>query len=200
MCLLIESIRIEEGRPQLLDYHNRRMNHSRATLFGEKDEIDLHDYIPIDLPNDQLLKWRIVYEKDVVLSEIALYKPREIYKLKLIHAGDITYRHKYLERNELDRLYAQRGDADEVILINLQGQITDAYYFSLVFEKNAQYHAPNSYLLPSVMRSYLLNEERIKEHDINVNDILDYEKIHLVNALNPLGSLYLNVNNETIIY
>jgi len=200
MCLLVESIRIEEGKPQLLDHHNRRLNSSRAILFGAFDKIDLNDHMPDNIPNNQVLKWRVVYGKDVVSSETAVYQPKIIDKLKLVDSGITLYDHKYLERIELNKLYDKKGDADEIIMINAQGEITDAYYFSLVFEKNSQYFTPQSFMLPSVMRSYLLDEKIILQRQITIHDLYDYERIHLINALNPLGCQYLNINTETIIY
>jgi 4-amino-4-deoxychorismate lyase len=199
MSLLVESIRIEEGRPLLLDYHNKRLNYSRASLFGVTDLIDLHDYIPTDLQDEKVLKWRVVYGKTIELNEVAPYHQKTVFTLKIVDAGAICYDYKYLLRPELDRLFDQKGIAEEVIMINSKGLVTDAYYYSLVFEKNRQYYTPSSYLLPSVMRSYLMDKSILEVRTISAIDIDYYERIHLINALNPLGSQCLEINSNTIL-
>ena len=198
MSLLVESIRIEEGRPHLLDYHNKRLNHSRATLFGSTDYIDLHDYIPTDLHENNLMKWRVLYDEAIIHHEVLPYHRKPFLKLKIVDSGNICYDHKYLERSKLDRLYTQKDIADEIIMINSQGLVTDAYYYSLVFEKNELFYTPCSYLLPSIMRCFLLDSNLLEVRTINAQDIFFYDRIHLINALNPLGSQSLEINSDSI--
>ena len=44
MCLLIETIKIENNKIYNINYHNLRMNKARKDLFNSKDFIDLSGY------------------------------------------------------------------------------------------------------------------------------------------------------------
>ncbi|MBK6364984.1 MAG: hypothetical protein IPF52_16435 [Saprospiraceae bacterium] len=49
-------------------------------------------------------------------------------------ADDIEYPYKWVERPELDEVFRQRGNTDEIINIR-KGWVTDAYYYNLVLKK-----------------------------------------------------------------
>ncbi|MBK8371293.1 MAG: hypothetical protein IPL20_08025 [Saprospiraceae bacterium] len=54
-------------------------------------------------------------------------------------ADDIEYPYKWVERPELDEVFRQKGNADEIIIIR-KGWVTDAYYYNLVFEKMVNFY------------------------------------------------------------
>ncbi|MBK8853841.1 MAG: hypothetical protein IPN10_06890 [Saprospiraceae bacterium] len=71
-----------------------------------------------------------------IIREIT-YKPYfypVINSLAIMTADDIEYPYKWVERPELDEVFRQKGNADEIIIIR-KGWVTDAYYYNLVFEK-----------------------------------------------------------------
>ena len=61
MSLLLETIRIADGIPQNLGYHQRRVDRSRAALFSSDGRLDLSALrILRDLPAG-IFRWRIIY-------------------------------------------------------------------------------------------------------------------------------------------
>ncbi|HMS70680.1 MAG TPA: aminotransferase class IV [Saprospiraceae bacterium] len=199
MCQLLESIRIENGKVRLMDWHNARAERSMADLFGIRQKMDMRKYIVLDQDHKQdIHKCRIVYGKHGVEKvEISTYPPRIIQKIKIVEGGNISYPYKTLERPALDRLYGQRGQHDEICILNSEGFVTDAYYFNFVFEVGGSYFTPSHALLPGVMKAYLEFHNRITQTAIHVDDIHKFERVHLINAMNPLGKISLFSANLT---
>ena len=93
MCLLLETIKIENGEIRNLEYHNRRFNASRNALFGDStdpgghgipageminrngmDFVDLYGLI--NLPDDMaagIIKCRILYRYLIEKIEFQFY-------------------------------------------------------------------------------------------------------------------------------
>lgn len=191
---LVETIRIEDGRVMHIDYHNDRCNKSRVALFNSKRNINLRSYIK---PNEEhqvgIFKCRVIYGKKVESVEITPSPKRVIDSFKLINEVNIIkYGHKLLERKALDELYDKRGNADEIIILQNE-LVTDAYYFNLVFESKEEMITPRFPLLKGTTRAYLLDHHMIEVGDIHMSEILSFEKVHFINALNPLGNLFVEL-------
>jgi 4-amino-4-deoxychorismate lyase len=140
-------------------------------------------------------KCRFLYNAKNYAIELQKYDRRKIVSLKVIHtAAETNYDFKTIVRKKLDDLFALRDSCDEIIIVK-NGLVTDAYYYNLVFEKQGKYYTPKQPLLKGVMRSALLQENCIIPMDIRVEDIYNFEKIHLINALNPLGYLEVGVRD-----
>lgn len=196
MSLLVETIRIENGKIRLIDLHNERANRSRKILFGETKKLDLRKHL-LNVPklDSELVKCRILYGTEVQSVEFSVYKRRDIKKVQFIDGGDISYKFKYALRPELDALFGQRENGiDEICIIDKRGFITDAYYYNYVFEKDGQYFTPDTNLLDGIMRTYLLQRKKLTVIPIHIKDIQKFENIHLINALNPLGQIVLKTS------
>jgi 4-amino-4-deoxychorismate lyase len=140
-------------------------------------------------------KCRFLYNAKNYAIELQNYDRRKIVSLKVIYTSfETTYDFKTIVRKKLDNLFALRASCDEIIIVK-NGLVTDAYYYNLVFEKQGKFYTPTQPLLKGVMRSALLQENRIIPMDISVDDISNFEKIHLINALNPLGYLEVGVRD-----
>lgn len=184
MCLLIESIKIKEGNPVHLAYHQKRMNKSRKEYWGCEDEIVLTDSLfSTSLPG--LVKVRLLYEKKILNRQYIPYQFPVIRSLKVIEADAIEYAHKYADRSSLKSLFLQKEEADDILIVK-NGQVTDTYFCNVVFERNNRFYTPSSYLLPGTQRQFLLDHGRIQERDILLEDIFTYERVHLINAMMDL--------------
>ena len=187
MSLLVESIKIYNGRIYNIALHEARANQARAALWGINQKIDLRKHIIIpDTCKTGLVKCRVSYDTSIREITFVPYSVRQIKTLKIIETGeDLHYGYKWADRPQLDRLYGLREDCDEIIIVQ-HGLVTDAYYYNLVFEKEGRYYTPMKPLLAGVQRAHLLKSGKITPIEIAASQIDEYNRIHLINALTPM--------------
>lgn len=196
MSQLVESIKILNGKVYNIDYHQKRFEKSQHELFGIKSSMILKNIINIPLPYQHgLVKCRVVYGQDIDTITYAHYQYRNIQKLKLVISSEpIDYQHKWVKRPQLDTLYSQRSEADEIIIVS-EGRITDAFYYNLIFEKQNELFTPKHPILFGTQRAKLLSQGKIIETDIKVDQLSNYQFVHLVNALTPMGKVRVGIEN-----
>ena len=183
MYRFIETIRLEEGKTGNLDYHQARMNLATQEFYKDSPKIDLKEFLrSCPMPSIGLHKVRLVYDYGIQSIQIGHYTAREIKKLKLIHQDSISYSHKYEDRIELEKLFAQREDCDDIIIVK-NNNITDSSFANLVFKKGEKWFTPVSFLLNGTMRHQLLDQKIIFEEEISINDLGKYKKVKLINSM-----------------
>lgn len=197
MSQLIESIWIKNHKRQNLAYHQARIEHAFKHYLKAECHINLNKIIDNRALNDDDIKCRLIYDSFSCQIEYHKYERKQIQFLQLVYDDDISYSFKTLKRELLDNLFLQKGRADEIIIIKNM-LVTDAYYFNLVFEKNNSFFTPDSCLLCGIMRQNLLNKSIIGTKRIKLSDIKQFEKVHLINALNGIGTL--TVATENILF
>jgi len=183
MSLLVESIKLCDGKLFNLEYHQQRLNRTMVERFPEATPIDLANAISI--PENcslGLFKVRVLYGPQLEKVEIEPYKFRTIQSLKVVHHESIDYHMKYTDRQILQQLYAQRCEADDIIIIK-NGLVTDAFAANLIFFDGAKWVTPNSPLLKGTQRQALLDQGLISEQTIREEDIRTFFKVGLINAL-----------------
>ncbi|HAW05010.1 aminotransferase class IV [Saprospiraceae bacterium] len=193
MSLLIESIKIFNGRIYNLRRHENRIQRSRVALISKDiTPIPLRKYIeiPIDL-RQGLVKCRIVYKEDIQEVSYTPYLPNIIESLKLVESNLIDYQYKYLDRTHIKELYAQRGNCDDIIMVK-DRMLTDSSYGNIALLKDGVWYTPSTCLLNGTRRQQLIDQGKILEADIPVVDIDQYEKICLFNAM-------IGLNKSTIL-
>jgi 4-amino-4-deoxychorismate lyase len=142
---------------------------------------DISDNFDVDLPRG-VYKLRIVYDSKEKTFEITPYKIRPLRSLKLVFDNDIVYDRKYEDRTELERLWAQRADCDDVLIIK-NNLVTDISYANIIFRKENSWYTPDSFLLNGVMRQRLLDLGRITERRITVDNIREFTHFRPINAM-----------------
>lgn len=195
--MFIESIRILNNKPRLLKYHNRRLNTTIRSHYENKVKIDLKSIIQTDhLDKKVEYKCRVVYDQNIVSIEFQPYQRKIINKIKVVYSQKaIDYRYKWVERKDLDELFSLKDEANEIIIVNPDGHITDAYYYNVILEKEGLLFTPNTNLLNGVMRRNLLSKGKIQEKTIHIDQLHEFEKIYLINALNPLGMVKIGIED-----
>jgi len=186
--LLLETIRIEEGKVHNLFYHQTRCDQSRQTLFGAKDTLELSS--KIEAPKEGLYRCRILYGKELNSIEYIPYIPKEIHSLKIV-SSDIKYDFKYAHRETLHDLLIANPDVDEVI-IEQEGYLTDTTIANIAFYDGKQWLTPKKPLLQGTMRAKLIDESLLKTADIRKEDLHHYTHLALMNAM--IGFKILNIN------
>jgi 4-amino-4-deoxychorismate lyase len=195
MSRLVESIKILNGRIYNLAAHQARFDRSRFACFGCTDHISLREKITTeDIPAKGLFKCRVLYNAEVESVSFSPYHYPDIRTLKIVRTPEIEYDYKWAERPGLDALFRQKVTADEIIIIK-NGLVTDAYYYNLIFEKNGALFTPDTPLLHGTKRERLLATGQIRTARIAEQDIVTFEKIHLINAMTDLGRIVVDVRH-----
>ncbi|MGG7665812.1 aminotransferase class IV family protein [Dyadobacter sp. BHUBP1] len=181
--LCFETICVENRQLKNLSYHEARLNKTRRELWGYDDNWNLAELLHIpDLIDDTMHKCRIAYNKTVDNVRWEPYSRRIIRKIRRVYHDEIDYRYKYDDRDTLNTLYAQRGDADEILIIR-KGLVTDSNFCNVAFLDGNRWLTPASPLLPGTQRALLLDQGIIETADIHESDLGSFSQIRLFNAM-----------------
>ncbi|MDO4450262.1 MAG: aminotransferase class IV [Moraxella sp.] len=183
---LFETLAIKNKQILNLSYHNDRFKKGQVFLNCKNliDDIATLINIPTHFDNDKLIRVRVTYNKSDIKVEYFDYTPKSIYSFKVIECNDIDYYYKYDDRSVLNTLLSQKETCDEIIIIK-NGFVTDCSIGNLLFLKNGIWYTPDTPLLNGTQRAYLLDNNKIKLASIKKDDICHYEKVMMINALNP---------------
>lgn len=190
--LLIETIRIRNGRVCNIKYHNDRCNKSRKLLFGSSNEIDLRRLIDTSKAKSEEVKCRITYDDEVRTVEYEHYILRPIHSLAFVEVGEYEYEFKYADRSKLNQLFDNRGDKDDILLTK-NGFITDTSYANVALLKNDIWYTPKHPLLNGSCRARLLEKGMILESEIHVDQFNEYEAIAIFNSMIPFKRIIINL-------
>jgi len=183
MSPLIESLKLKNGVLLNLAYHQRRINRSMDELFPKAERIDLAKEITI--PGRYLTgfyKVRVSYGPDIEKIEIEPYAFRPVKSLKVVYHDSIDYHLKYSDRHILQMLFDSRGNCDDIIIVK-NGIVTDSFAANLLFFDGKEWFTPSTPLLKGTKRQLLLDQGIIVEKEISEEDIRNYQKVGLINAM-----------------
>lgn len=187
MCRLIETIKISNGHAENIFWHNKRFNSTRLELLGIQKQTDLEKLIlvPVEFRKGEV-KCRIGYGEEIDFIEFEPYVFRPVGTLKIVFDDLIEYNHKYRDRSDINDLFAQKADKDDILIVK-NGLVSDSSYCNLVFSDGKDFFTPKTPLLKGTKRAKYLSEGRIKEREIRVEDISEYQEVHLINAFLDVG-------------
>jgi 4-amino-4-deoxychorismate lyase len=181
---LFESLALQGKQVKNLPYHQLRFERSYQHLYGSPPPYTLISALQgLPLPGSpQRYKLRIRYNHREAVPEIFAYKARKVKHLLLLEQPQISYALKWSDRSELNALYAQKGQADDVLICS-QGKVRDSSYANILMLKDGQWFTPDSPLLPGTKRAQLLDQKLIRETSIRVSELDQFEGFQLINAL-----------------
>ena len=182
MCLLLETIKVKDGKLKNISFHNDRVNRSRYELFGLKNPFLLETCI--DIPGEfknGIVKCRILYDRKIRSITFERYQKKKIRRIKLVEA-DIFYPYKYANRNIFKQLLSDNHSYDE-ILITRNGYLTDTSYSNIALRKEGQWFTPEYPLLKGTKRAALVNNGILIENQIHQENLKDFDRIMLINAM-----------------
>ena len=183
MFQFIESICCVNKELRNLDYHQTRFDRTRSDNFNDSTPILLQGIIqfPSDL-TDEKYKVRIVYDREIQSIEFQPYQIKPISTIKLFTIENkIEYTYKYLDRWFFDE-YLKEAQTDDLVLVK-SNYITDCIYSNIIFFDGENWFTPRSILLKGTMRESLLNDGKIKEKNIKVSDLVNYQSFKRINAM-----------------
>lgn len=194
MCRFVESIKLKDGVFYRLKLHQERVNKAFAACYPDDEPISIFETLSQSLvPQEGTYKCRVVYDNLVGLLEIVPYSPRGIHSLKLVETELESYPYKLEDRTGFNAAFAQRGDCDDVLLVK-NGLLTDTSYCNIALYDGKSWVTPRLPLLYGVNRADLLAHEKLIEKDISVDELKNYQKIALFNAMIEFGDLELDID------
>lgn len=194
MSPFVETLSLQNGVVRNLALHEARLNATRQHFWSGAQWLSLTLYIPQILCSNTQQKLRIVYGQNGV-GEVscAPYARRMIRSLRLVFSDTVDYRFKSTDRQVLSDLLAQRDGCDEVLIVR-RGLLTDTSFTNIALFDGEAWYTPAEPLLRGTMRASLLAEGKLRERDIRPQDLVVYQKIMLLNALNGWGECLLSTS------
>ncbi len=197
----VETIKIKDGEPQRLAYHQERMErtirHFFPDLYHSSSLPSLAQLLP---PVDKrgILKARVVYGQQGIASiDYTPYMMREIRSLQVVEDNDIDYTYKSCDRSLLSQLVSQKGDSDEIIIVK-KGLVTDTSYTNLAIHDGQRWLTPKYPLLAGTQRASLLEHGIIQEAVITLADLKAARKVSLFNAMIEFGEREVDIQHVHI--
>ena len=169
------------------------MNETRRNIFLASDKLDLSDYIHPEAYQDRT-KCRVVYEQEFVEVEYAPYAIRPVSSLHILEDNTFCYRYKSTDRDALNRLFASRGVADDVLIVQ-DGLLTDTSICNIALWNGERWLTPSCPLLQGTKRASLMDEGVLFPSEIKVDDLKLYSHIRLFNAMIEFGEIEFPVGN-----
>ena len=199
MCRFIETICINDGVIENLSAHNERMNNTIRVHYGSSVmPVSLEDFITAEGCKVRI-RCRVEYTSAVEKVEYFPYSIREVKSLQLVNDDTAEYSFKYADRSVLDRNFALRGNADDVVIVR-SGMLTDTSIANIALYKEGKWFTPKYPLLKGTRRARLLTEGIIEEGIIMADSLHKYEKIRLFNAMISFGEVEIDIKNVFPIF
>lgn len=181
MQKLLETIKIVNGQPQQLLYHNQRLNASRKALFHSHDVINLNDII-CNPPQTGIYRCRVIYTTQVESVEYSVYTEKIFKRFKIREIDDISYDFKYLNREIFNKLAVSKEEADDVLIVK-QGFVTDTSIANIAVWRENRWLTPENPLLQGTTRARLLDMGKITKAPLTVSSLEKSTKMAIMNAL-----------------
>ncbi len=187
MFRFIESIKVEEQKAFLLEYHQKRVNDTFKHFKKENPPDLLQIFRKLLHQKNGLFKLRILYDLQGNYDcEIQPYSVPHISDFQMINGDDLKYCFKYENRQFFTELKSE-AKAEEIIIVQ-NGHITDTSFSNLIFFKNETWVTPSTFLLNGVQRQFLLKNNQIKETRITVENLKTFSHFRIINAMNDMNS------------
>ncbi|MHB8232187.1 MAG: aminotransferase class IV [bacterium] len=183
------------------------MNATIAHFFNVDCGKSLADFLPdVKEYRQGIYKCRAVYSSNIFNIEITPYFKRKIEKLKIVNLDAcpflppgklFDYSFKYEDRTSIDSLLKGLGDASDILIVK-HGLITDTSFSNVILFDGKKWITPDAFLLNGIKRRYLLDCGIITEERVSVNDLKNFQKISLINAMLEPGDIEIDLKD--IIY
>ncbi len=178
----LETIKSVDGRIFNIAYHQKRYENVLKS-YKIDDCKDLFEYLKP--PKKGTYRCRLVYDindMDSIVITYHKYEKRSIESLKIVYDENIEYSKKYSDRKELDNLYKHRDKCDDILIVK-NSLITDTSIANIAFFRDGIWITPAQPLLRGTTRKRYLDNAKIVESDIKVEELYSFSKVALLNAM-----------------
>jgi para-aminobenzoate synthetase/4-amino-4-deoxychorismate lyase len=191
---LLESMRRDPGEPiRRLEQHVERLRHSAAYFGFAFDETVVRDAMAAagaDADRPVKVRLRLTRGGKVELSSAPLDRGApEPVRLALddvpVDPTDIFLFHKTTRRQRYEDSRARHPDADDTLLVNTRGQITETSVANVAAKMGARWWTPpiDAGLLPGTERAALLADGTIEERAIVVDEARGAEALAVFSSV-----------------
>ena len=188
----IDTIRYEDGAFVDLPRHLARI---QATVLAHGGELDIgavERRLYSSAPMPQGLHRVTLYYNPLEVLEVRsiLYQRREIQRLYLYELPeDFSYSYKYADRIFFLHARTELSPEEELLFVRSDGSLTETTYTNILLElPNGSLITPSRPLLRGTQLSRLLEQGIAQEVEgLTSNDLRRGYRIHLINAMMPLG-------------
>jgi para-aminobenzoate synthetase/4-amino-4-deoxychorismate lyase len=200
---LLETLRWSpEGGWFLLHQHLKRLKSSanyfsypvniseiRSRLFG----------LEKSFPKDEAQRVRLTVRKngEICVEYQGLLIHQSAYRVNIakkpINSSERFLYHKTTRREIYEKARAEIADCDDVLMWNEHHEITESSIANVVVEQDGNWYTPpvKCGLLPGIYRAWLLDQKKVQEQIINLDNLFDYERIFLVNSVRGMWEIKL---------
>lgn len=187
MCLLFETIRIENKIPMHLSWHERRMEQAMQECWPGSTSVKLAGilHVPPEYSSGSV-RCHVLYKAEVTDIIFQAYEKRMVRSLKLVVCDTIDYHLKFRNRNLLESLFSQRETCDDILIVK-NGLISDTSMSNIIFYDGRNWLTPATPLLKGTCRDRLLEEGWLSEADIRPEDLPKFSGCKLINAMRYPG-------------
>ena len=193
---LLETLRLDGGDVPRLDRHLRRLSAS-ADYFGFLDVPRAIAAVGAEIANQALRNPTGLHRVRVILGPDGSHavtlqphspdeRPRRLSLSALpVDSTDRHLYHKLADRAFYTARQAEAGDADDVVLLNERGELTETTIGSLVLEIDGSRVTPalECGLLAGIFREELLESGEISEAILHPDDLKRATRVWMVNSL-----------------
>lgn len=190
---LLETLAWEPGAgPILLDRHLRRLTGCAEHFGFDVDPGEVRRRLDA-IRADTAQRVRVLVSADgaveVQVTEMAPPTANQIWMIAIdtlpVSSGDEFLRFKTTRRDRYEQALARHPDADDVLLWNERGELTETTVANLVLEIDgvALTPADSSGLLPGTLRAELLANRRIREATLTLADLDRADAVWLINSV-----------------
>jgi 4-amino-4-deoxychorismate lyase len=183
MSRLVETIKIVNGNPINLFWHQKRLEMSFINFYKSVLPFDLEEHIIV--PEEfkaGITKLRFIYDDHNFTAEYSRYFPKPLTSLKIVEDDKVNYSFKFFDRTCFEYLQQKKGTCDDILIIK-KGLVTDVSYANIVFQDDKNWYTPSKPLLNGTCRQRLLSEAKISEMLIKSEDLSKFSSFRIVNAM-----------------
>jgi 4-amino-4-deoxychorismate lyase len=183
MYPLVETIKVINGIPQNLFWHQKRIDLSFKKLFKNESNIKIEETLSIpDEFKRGIVKARFLYNQKSFTTEFKSYMPPVIKSLKLIENNNIDYPLKFTDRTSIQNMLKEKGECDDILILK-KGRVTDSSIANIVFFDGNKWYTPEFPLLNGTTRERLLSEKKIFTRDITLKSLKLFSHFTLINSM-----------------
>ena len=189
---LLESLLLEEGSYPRLERHLERLGWSANRLgYGCDRKLIRHALLGHAAGTTGQHKTRLLLAQDgsYQIESVPLLQIQQPLKVALattpVDPTDLLLYLKTEQRERYNQARQEQPEADEILLCNNRGELTEGSFTNLVLKLDNRLVTPplSSGLLPGVMRQELLEQRTIEEQLLYPQDLQRAEEIWLINSV-----------------
>ena len=190
MYQFFESIKLFNGKFELLDLHTERLNRTRIYFYENSEPVDLHKELNVPSGYETgLFKVKVIYSECIDEIIIEPYVIKGCSTVRLVEKVYLSYEYKFLDRAILEEDLKRDMLADDVIFLR-NGELTDASYSNVILFDGKEWFTPQNCLLAGVKRRSLLDARNLKERRIYNDELGNFTKIAFINAMRDFEKMY----------